>query len=484
MIHSKTIQLLRTFSEDEFRKFGLFLSSPYFNKENIQIRFYEIIKKYYPDFNNRNFEKEKLYLRLYPGKKYNDSVMRNILSGMLELAEHFLVIGHQQKKDFNYMLALMRELSERKIGKLFEKAELKAAAIMESEIARNEQYYYDSFLLLNEKRMYVSRKKSALYIDEEFSTEIIHSLTISFIINILKYNTYLANSNLKMFKFDYDTGIMNELESYLEKEAERFKDVTYIQLYYNAIKLAKTEDEQYFYAIRKIAYNEYKRLSDVEKRNIFTFLTNFCYFKINKGELKFRKEHFLLHKERIEKGYFKGLRHFLDHIQYQNVVITGLDAGEIDWVEKFIEQFKADLDEINRENSYNLCRSLLFYHNKQYDEALKWAASVKTDDLSYKHQLKSLYLKIYFDMNETEPFYSHIDSYRHFLLNEKHIPEITRNVINSYVNYTKKLFDIKSRITEKDYDLFKIRNDISDSKAMINKSWLLERIDKIEKKLL
>ena len=86
-------------------------------------------------------------------------------------------------------------------------------------------------------------------------------------------------------------------------------------------------------------------------------------------------------------------------------------------------------------------------------------------------------------MNETEPFYSHVDSYRHFLLNEKHIPEVTRNVINSYVNYAKKLFDIKNRVGEPDYDLYKIRNDISDSKAMVNKSWLLERIDKIEKSL-
>lgn len=482
MISSKAIDLVSTFNEAEFKEFGLFVSSPFYNKEMVQVKFYEIMKKSYPSFSGRSFEKEKVFAKLYPGKKYNDGVMRNILSKTLELAETFLTVKRQRESEFSGRVALMRELSERKMVKLFERTEMKANEILESTAAKDEQYYYDKYILISEKRRFLTSQKSALYSSNDMLKDGAEKLAISFLISMLRSETNIANSNLRMFKFEQDTAL-SELEIYVEKEISKYPDATYLQYYYNAFKLARTQDERYFYALKSIVYNLYDHFRDQDRRDIFTILTNYCYFKVNKGELNFRKEHFLLFKENIERGFYKGSRNYLDHIQYLNVVVTGLDAGEISWVEDFIEKYKAELDDTNRENSFNFSRALVFYHKALYNDALNLAARVKTDDLSYKHQLKSLYLKIYYDMNETEPFYSHVDSYRHFLLNEKHIPEVTRNVINSYVNYAKKLFDIKNRVGERDYDLYKIRNDISDSKAMVNKSWLMERIDKIEKSL-
>lgn len=481
MISSKAIDLIKTFSEDEFRKFRLYVSSPYFNREAIQVKFYGILKKNYPSFESRSFEKEKVFAKLYPGKKYNDGVMRNILSGTLELAQNFLAIESTQKNEFELTIALMRELTARKMEKLFVKANEKGKKNLEERKIKNEFYFYDNYLLLREERSDLINRKSTLYGAEVLIPEISDKLITFFIINILKSSAYIANSNKMMLNYDNDAGIINELEAYLEREAEKYRDITYIQYYYNAFKLAKTQNEIYFYNLKKIANSKYETLSATEKTDIFSILSNYCYYKINKGELKFKTEQFLIIKESIERGYHNSERGFLSHIQYLNAVITGIGAGEISWVENFIEQYKHELDNVNRENAHNFCCSLVYYHKKEYNDALNWAAKVKTDDLSYKHQLKSLYLKIYYDMNEIEPFYSHIDSYRHFLMNEKHVPELTRNVIGSYVSYAKKLFDIKNKTAERDFDLMKIQKEISDNKSMINKVWLLEKIEEIEK---
>ncbi len=481
MISSKAIDLVLTFSEEEFRKFGLYVNSPYFNNENIQVKFYTILKKYYPNFENRNFEKEKVFAKLYPGKKYNDGVMRNILSGMLGLAEEFLTIQNLQENEFNSKISLMRELSDRRMEKLFEKAEIEAQDILDKREAKNDSYYYDSYLLLSEQRSNKLKHKSSLYNTELFLTEMSNNLTISFLINILKSSTHMANTNLRMFQFDYNVSLVNELELYLDKESEKYKDITYIQYYYNAFKLAKTKEEKYFFALKLIADSDYEKLTISEKGSIFTLLTNYCYYKINKGEISFRKEHFLIYKEKIERGDYKGEMHFLSHIQYLNVVITGLDAGEITWVEGFIERYKSELDNINMENTYNFSHALVNYYHKNYNEALNRAANVKTDDLSYKHQLKSFYLKIYYDMDETESFYSHVDSYKHFLTNEKHIPAATRDVLANYVLFTKKLFDIKQNKTEKDFEFFKIKKEIAENTLLVNKQWLLEKAEAIEK---
>ncbi len=479
MISSKLIDLLKTFSEEEFRKFGLYVSSPYFNKENIQVKFYAVLKKYYPDFENRNFEKEKVFRKLYPEKKYNDGVMRNILSTMLQLAEDFLRDQNLRKNEFNLELSLMKELDERKMDKLFEKAEIETERLLENRAAKDENYYYDKYLLLSEKRANRSMQKSSLYGTELLLNEISESLAVFFMINTLRTITQLANSNFNMFSTSNSVIFANEIEMYLDKEFLKYKDVTYIRFYYNAFKLAKTKEEKYFFALRTIADSDYEKLTILEKRGIFTLLTNYCYYMIGRGDLKFRKEHFLIHKENIESGNYKGDMPYLSHILYLNVIVTGIEAGELSWVEQFIEQYKDELDEINRENTYNFSHALLNYHHKNYDKALLQASKVKTDDHSYKHQLKSLYLKIYFEMNDAEPFYSHIDSYKHFLQNDKNISEQMKLSLLNYVNFSKRLFDITGSGNDKDFEINRLKREIDESRAALNKTWLLQKIEEI-----
>ena len=52
MVKSKVLQLLKTLTPQEFKKYGLFIGSPYFNKENVQIKIYELLKKHYPAFDS------------------------------------------------------------------------------------------------------------------------------------------------------------------------------------------------------------------------------------------------------------------------------------------------------------------------------------------------------------------------------------------------------------------------------------------------
>ncbi|MBK9334412.1 MAG: hypothetical protein IPM96_18890 [Ignavibacteria bacterium] len=68
---------------------------------------------------------------------------------------------------------------------------------------------------------------------------------------------------------------------------------------------------------------------------------------------------------------------------------------------------------------------------------MEFVSKVISDDLSYKHQLKSFYLKIYFELGEVQAFYSHIDSYRHFVKNDKLISPESREYITNYITLSK-----------------------------------------------
>jgi len=60
MQNTKIIQFLKCLSKDELREFGKFVRSPFHNNRKDVIRFYDVLKKFYPDFNINETEKKNL----------------------------------------------------------------------------------------------------------------------------------------------------------------------------------------------------------------------------------------------------------------------------------------------------------------------------------------------------------------------------------------------------------------------------------------
>jgi hypothetical protein len=476
MIKSKSIGLLKTFSETEFKRFGFFIRSPLFNRDVLITKFYEILAKYYPGFDRKGFDKEKIFAALYPGKKYSDGMMRNLLSRMLELERMFLAVNNFLNKDFNFRISLLEEFRERNQINLFDQEKNKIIELLSQEI-KDSDFYYKSTLLESEIKKFHSKQKSTYRFEDKVEFKLYENISNSFIINILKINLQIATNKIILSNEKYKDDLMIMVEKYLTKENKKIHENVYIKYLYNAYKLIETQDGKYFELLRELINNDYESLNQVDKNDIFVILTNYCYSRINKGETEFVKQQFSLYKENIERGNYKGIKKFISHLFFMNTVICGLESGEITWVKNFIELYKKELDDINRENTYTFCLALLHYWESDYKKALEEASKIVTNDLSYKHQLKSLYLKIYFDMNEQESFYSHIDSYKHFIKKDINLPKNTLIFIKNYLDYSKILFDIKNKEKSHESDLKVLRDEIIDNESMINKTWLLRKID-------
>ena len=80
MKNSKLISLLKSFSENELKEFRKFIDSSFFNKEGKYVlRFYNEVRKHYPDFTNASLERKNLFEKLYPGKSYDDVINRKLI---------------------------------------------------------------------------------------------------------------------------------------------------------------------------------------------------------------------------------------------------------------------------------------------------------------------------------------------------------------------------------------------------------------------
>jgi len=93
MINSKLIHILKTFSEPELKDFMKFSRSLYFNKGRNCLPLLKTLRNIYPNFSDAKLTKDYLHEILYPGKKNNDQVIRNMLSGLLKICEQFIVIN-------------------------------------------------------------------------------------------------------------------------------------------------------------------------------------------------------------------------------------------------------------------------------------------------------------------------------------------------------------------------------------------------------
>ena len=188
----------------------------------------------------------------------------------------------------------------------------------------------------------------------------------------------------------------------------------------------------------------------------------------------------MLYKASVENDTLKGISSYIRNVYFMSIVVIGYEAGEFEWTDKFISSYINEVKEELRNDTKHFCKALRSFWDKEYENALRELAKVTSEEMSFKHNVKSLTLKIYYELNEAEPFYSHIDSYKHFILNNKHIFERVREQVNNFVNYSKRLFAIRdSSNTEKDIDLEILVREISGNHALANKIWLLKKAEEL-----
>ena len=121
MTNSNLVQLISKLTLTEFRELGEYIRSPFFNKNESVIKLYDYLKNFYPDFEKMNFEKEHVYKKIFPKVDYDDAFMRKLMFNLSKLSEDYLAYKNFSQDKFLYYSSLVKELSERKINKLYQK---------------------------------------------------------------------------------------------------------------------------------------------------------------------------------------------------------------------------------------------------------------------------------------------------------------------------------------------------------------------------
>ncbi|MEZ4690633.1 MAG: hypothetical protein R3A12_10790 [Ignavibacteria bacterium] len=96
-----------------------------------------------------------------------------------------------------------------------------------------------------------------------------------------------------------------------------------------------------------------------------------------------------------------------------------------------------------------------------------------------KFYIKNLQLKIYYELNEYDPFSLSLDSYKHFLSRNKNVSDKMKSYNKSFCDFIEQLFEQKNNYDENIFEEVKIKIYEHYGK---NNTWIMRKVREIELK--
>jgi hypothetical protein len=484
MQKSNLIELLKVFTPKEFREFGDFVKSPYFNKNEKVINLYNYIKKYFPNLENEKLDKEKVYESLTGKKEYNDGLMRTLIFSLSKLAEEYFYHSYttQIEKDITYLDFLFNVKGS---DKLFEKKYKQVYDSLEKEISKNQYHYYCLYRLQSLRTGFNSKKRAFLNkkdFHEQDEIDTLNSLLSFYLLAALpEYRFFYNQANV--VNMDLKFSFLDEIIAFLKRTGFH-KKVPELNLLFNELLLVKEGDEKYFYAVKEIAMKEIDNYSYGLRYNTIGLLANRALTDYYNGKDKFLQERFEIYDLIIRKGLYKKFEvgHF-DDMLFKNIVSTALQLNKVEWTENFIKEYIDKINPEDRENSLNLNLARLSFYKGNYDEALNHLSEIKNvNHIHYKTEIKILTLMIYYEQKRNDEVVTVIDNYRHFLSNDTLLPEVRKERNYNFLKFTNDLIKLKENTGSK--TIHDLEYELKNTPNTYEKEWLLSKAESLLKKAM
>ena len=474
MIKSKAFDLLHILNQREFKKFGEFINSPIHNKNTRLVHLYEITKEYYPDFSDDELTKLNIYCRIIPGEKYKDNLMRKILSEFSGKVLEFLAYLNFKKDRLELNRHLISELNKRNAEKYFEETYKDAEDILRYPLSSGEMLDYKHSLELEKNTSFL--KKNKFLLDESILNESDYLIKF-FLVKILRRYTYILNEQIYERNVSFKLSFLDEILKHLRINA--YSDIPAIALYYNIVMLMLSEDEKCLGNIKKMLDENEIQLEQQDVYNAYFILNNYYRKKKDEGNSLYTSELFELYKKQLAKRVHK-IEQYMHPAVFLNIVRTGTRMREFEWVEKFINEYIDEIDPCYRENTKNFSAAMLNFSKKNYNESMQYLSMLKFNGYYHKLDIYTYRLRIYYELNETEPMLSLMDSYSHVLSKDRLIPEFKKIEYKSFIKFLNYL--IKIRLNDDYGNLGKLKKELINVHSVSCTGWFWDKFKELEVK--
>lgn len=486
MHSSKLISLLKTFSKAEFKEFEKFVASPFHSRGRNLLPLYKFLKEFHPEFTHKNLYIEFAFKRIYPGRAFNMMAMRKLISELEKMGEDYLVQINMRNNDFDHYRRLSDELQSRDLIKLFETNIAKASEEIK-EKGINTEYF--------KKRFELSLLKEEAYFKTAENNKTVESL-LDGSVHFIFYSLMEIMEQLRNVETirNYTKQDMNELLMHVFFENLEFGKILafikinfpqfgmILELQYYSLKISTGfKDDGLIEKVWGLYINNFEILSSESKYSYYNFISGASSVVSQNNPAKYNPITFeIINFGLKHKLYTPENEKFMDPYFYRLSVTTGIDLEEYTWVKNFIDDFTNELHPDNRENMQYYAYMLYYFYNGNFENALTYASKIKFDLFQFKYDIRVITLLIYYELGYIEESISLLDSFKHFIVENKSVTDERRDL---YLNFIK-MYDLllKYKIGDKVVILSQLKTDIINSEYLVRKEWFINKIEELKKK--
>lgn len=468
---SKLIAILKTFSPKELKKFGTFIVSPYFNKNETIIAYIHYLAKLSPQWNEAKLTDEAQFKAVFPKENFEKQKLYYLRSDATELLETFLVQEYHNMSSTEHQFVLLDYYLKQNMGEYFELGYQKWRTAAEKEQIRDGQYYYDCFkmnwLEIVYQEMMKQRKGNFNYQEQR------HLLDIFYLINTLSLHiSTLSTGEVLSIKENASLQI-EKLLNYIET-GDGFFDIPMIQLLYHHMKMLLTpDDEELVTKSLTILDNNLNRLPQHTLTAMFSIIRNRYIAYINKGQKIYEKKLFHLYQKQISSNIIYDSKNEIPVGVFINIITLGLREAEYEWVVAFINNYAEKLPENYRQSTIYFAWAKYHFSLKNYSLVLQELIKMENyPDVFTDINARKLLSQTYYALNEIDNVANTLNSFRVFLSRNKNLSEKNKDFYLNFAIAMNKLITLDTNDKQKVENFHVFIDELNPPE----KSWFIEQV--------
>lgn len=474
MLKSNLIKLLSKLDKQDFRKFGKFVESPYFNNNLKLIELYNILSEFYPDFVSLELSKENIFRKLYKKDSVVIGTMHYLISELQSLLEKFISI--EKTVPLEYELVFLDQLGKFRLDKYYDKINKEIKKKLER---TDDTKNLLAFRLSEINRFHKIERKEFLTKKDTFKSEWmdpVNELFRLFIRNMM-WNIELLSNIKQYYSRHLNVPMYEEIMDYIGKSGIIEKDIQ-LKIAFFRIKMLYGSGDEYFFKLKDFINKKHKEIPPDLLEVTLTQLNNFTTQKMLDGE-EFLEEQFEIQNLYL-KYVLKGKNDVIPVDAFFQIFAHSVYLNKIQWSLDFVNKFGKKLEPKFQNNALNYSLAYIHYINKEYDKALKLLSSIKNFSyIHYKPSVKMLQMKVFYDLNLISEAEDTAKAFIQFLRNDKLLNNEVRKTYGNFARYFLKLLNAgsgnsSSKVNSLKHSLLKDKNFVS------GKLWLMSKLNDLE----
>ncbi len=439
MVNTSCISLFKTLSESEVKEFGSYLTT-FYQKPGSIYKLYNYLKKCHPIFTNEKLERKYVEKKLFKEKADPERTLFDATSKLTAKLKSFITIQELEQQEVYKNFLYLEALKSRKLDGLFFKKAERLQKEWDDESIPGIEHFHNQYKLKvlnlshpnfsNQKIKKTSELKNIIdLLDQFYATSKIYYTLINDI-----------NNKLDVIKKYSVEKLLKDLE-----EITAAKNKT--KLLHNFLIAYQSNCLEKFKQIKFKFFNSHKYFTQSEKHDLVSILNYFFYSKLHAKQEKANilKELFEIVKFSLKEGLLLE-DGYLSNQSFDNCIQFAKANNEIEWIEKFIHDYKDLLNEKEKENYLKFGEFIVLFFRNRFEDALAKLSFINIKKPIRIAQLNCCKIQCLYELKYEEAFYYAINSSNQYLFNHK--DDLNKNhnfsMFKSFLNIIRRVNSIES----------------------------------------